>query len=135
MPSAPIRIVEEMAVLIARRKEILPSICFAMAPATMTASSSGRLISLMLIWISFLADVMVFMLVLQLAGVAAFALTLWFGRQGGLRPMFKAIERALIGLHQGLTTPIVTLETALVVTVGIWLSYRLSVVMAERRDA
>jgi hypothetical protein len=82
-----------------------------------------------------LCGVMIFMLVLQLAGVAAFALTLWFDQRDGMRPVINALKQALTGLHQGLTTPVVILETALVVAVGIWLSFRLSVVMAERRDA
>lgn len=82
-----------------------------------------------------LIGVMVFMLVLQFAGVAAFALTLWFGRQSGVRPVIKAIEQTLVALHRGLATPVVILETSLVVAVGLWLSYRLSVVMAEQRDA
>ena len=54
IPSAPMRMVEAIAIFTARRYAILPSSWRAILVATMVASSSGRLTSKMLICTSFL---------------------------------------------------------------------------------
>lgn len=82
-----------------------------------------------------LIGVLAFMLVLQLAGVAAFMMTALFGSGQSLRPVMQAIEGTLVGLHRGLAVPSTIAATALVVSVAIWGSYRLSVVLADRRGA
>lgn len=81
-----------------------------------------------------LIGVMIFMLVFQVAGMVAFVLTAAFGRSNSLRPVIKAVEQTLTGLYHRLDTPLVAATAACVVAATIWMSYRLSVVMAERRD-
>jgi len=77
--------------------------------------------------------VMVFLGVFQVLGVAVMVAFEFFGSRSAIG-VFSAIERRIAALHQGLNQPVVILETAAVVALAIWLSFRLSVFLAERRD-
>jgi hypothetical protein len=48
--------------------------------------------------------------------------------------IFRVVERSIAALHKGLNQPVVIVETAAVVALATWLSFRLSVFLAERRD-
>jgi hypothetical protein len=69
----------------------------------------------------------------QLLGVAVMVAFEFFGARSAVE-VFSAIERGIVALHRGLDQPVVILETATVVALATWLSFRLSVVLAERRD-
>jgi hypothetical protein len=80
-----------------------------------------------------LLGVMVFLGAFQLLGVAVMVAFEFFGSRSAVG-VFSAIERRIAALHQGLNQPVVILETAAVVALATWLSFRLSVFLAERRD-
>jgi ABC-type transport system involved in multi-copper enzyme maturation permease subunit len=80
-----------------------------------------------------LLGVMVFLGAFQLLGVVVMVAFEFFGSRSAVG-VFSAIERRITALHQGLNQPVVILETAAVVALATWLSYRLSVFFAERRD-
>jgi hypothetical protein len=48
--------------------------------------------------------------------------------------VFGAAERGMQAWHAALSRPVPIFETAIVVGLGVWLSFRLSVFLAERRD-
>jgi ABC-type transport system involved in multi-copper enzyme maturation permease subunit len=77
--------------------------------------------------------VMVFLGAFQVLGVAVMVAFEFFGSRSAVG-VFSVIERSIAALHQGLNQPVVILETAAVVALAIWLSFRLSVLLAERRD-
>jgi hypothetical protein len=70
---------------------------------------------------------------LQLLGVAVMVAFEFFGSKSAVG-VFTVIERSIVALHQGLNQPAVILETAAVVAFATWLSFRLSVFLAERRE-
>jgi ABC-type transport system involved in multi-copper enzyme maturation permease subunit len=70
---------------------------------------------------------------LQLLGVAVMVAFEFFGSKSAVG-VFTVIERGIVALHQGLNQPAVILETAAVVAFATWLSFRLSVFLAERRE-
>jgi len=80
-----------------------------------------------------LLGVMVFLGAFQVLGVAVMVAFEFFGSRSAVG-VFSVIERSIAALHQGLNQPVVILETAAVVALAIWLSFRLSVLLAERRD-
>jgi hypothetical protein len=80
-----------------------------------------------------LLGVMVFLGAFQVLGVAVMVAFEFFGSRSAVG-VFSAIERRIAALHQGLNQPVVILETAAVVAIATWLSFRLSVFLAERRD-
>ena len=69
----------------------------------------------------------------QVLGVAVMVAFEFFGSRSAVG-VFSAIERSIVALHQALNQPVVILETAAVVALATWLSFRLSVFLAERRD-
>ena len=80
-----------------------------------------------------LLGVMVFLGAFQVLGVAVMVAFEFFGSRSAVG-VFSTIERRIAALHQGLNQPVVILETAAVVAIATWLSFRLSVFLAERRD-
>jgi ABC-type transport system involved in multi-copper enzyme maturation permease subunit len=80
-----------------------------------------------------LLGVMVFLGAFQALGVAVMVAFEFVGSRSAIG-VFSAIERRIAALHQGLNQPVVILETAAVVAIATWLSFRLSVFLAERRD-
>ncbi len=80
-----------------------------------------------------LLGVIVFLGVFQVLGVGVMVAFDFFGSRSGVR-VFSAIERGIVALYRGLGQPVVILETAAVVALAIWLSFRLSVFFAWRRD-
>lgn len=80
-----------------------------------------------------LLGVIVFLGAFQLLGVGVMVAFEFFGSRSAVG-VFGAIERRIAALHQGLNQPVVILETAAVVAIATWLSFRLSVFLAERRD-
>jgi len=69
----------------------------------------------------------------QLLGVAVLVAFEFLGSRSAVG-VFSVVERSIAALHQGLNQPVVILETAAVVAAATWLSFRLSVFLAERRD-
>lgn len=72
--------------------------------------------------------------VLQVAGIALLVLPAALGTKDALTGMFRAAERGFIGLHGSLDQPGTILQTALVVAIATWLSFRVSVLLVERQD-
>jgi hypothetical protein len=81
-----------------------------------------------------LLGVVVFLAAFQVLGVALFVAADFFGARSGSRLFFGAVERGIAALHAGLGQPGPIVETAVVVGISVWLSFRLSVFLAERRD-
>lgn len=80
-----------------------------------------------------LMGVLIFLGVFQVMGIAvAVAFDLFRSTLG--QGAFTAIERGVVGLHRSLDQPAVILQTAAVVVAAVWLSFRLSVFLAERRE-
>jgi hypothetical protein len=77
--------------------------------------------------------VVLVLVALQLAGVVVMVAFEFFGSRSAAG-VFGVIERGIVALHGGLARPPVILETAVVLALAIWLSFRLSVFLAERRD-
>jgi hypothetical protein len=48
--------------------------------------------------------------------------------------VFGAAERGVQAWHAALARPLPLLETAVIVVISVWLSFRLSAFLAERRD-
>ena len=80
-----------------------------------------------------LLGVMVFLGAFQLLGVGVMVAFEFLGSRSGVG-VFSAIERGIVALHRGLGQPVVILETAAVVALATWLSFRLSVFLAWRRE-
>ncbi|MCU0250355.1 MAG: ABC-2 transporter permease [Vicinamibacterales bacterium] len=80
-----------------------------------------------------LLGVMVFLGAFQVLGVAVMVAFEFFGLRSAVG-IFRVVERSIAALHQGLNQPVVIVETAAVVALATWLSFRLSVFLAERRD-
>ncbi len=71
---------------------------------------------------------------LQIAGLAALAAGVVVGSAFSLRPVFRAVETVVIGMHRALGSAGYALEILAAVGVATWLSYRLSLFLVERRD-
>lgn len=101
----------------------------------LTLTLAGMAIALMMpVVIRFgLLGVIVFLGAFQVLGVAVMVAFDFFGSRSAVG-VFKVIERSILALYQGLNQPVVILETAAVVALATWLSFRLSVFLAERRD-
>ena len=80
-----------------------------------------------------LLGVMVFLGAFQLLGVGVMVAFEFLGSRSGVG-VFSAIERGIVALYRGLGQPVVILETAAVVALATWLSFRLSVFLAWRRE-
>jgi len=78
--------------------------------------------------------VLVFLGAFQVVGIVLFVALEFFGKRSGARLFFGTIERGVVALHSGLGQAGPIVETALIVSLSVWLSFRLSVVLAERRD-
>lgn len=81
-----------------------------------------------------LIGVLIFLGSLQVLGVVLFVALEFFGARSAVHGIFGAIERGVIALHAGLGQPATIAEAAMIAGVSIWLSFRLSVVLAMRRD-
>lgn len=81
-----------------------------------------------------LLGVLIFLGTFQVLGIVLFVALELFGARSAVHGIFGAIERGVIALHAGLGRPATILEAAAVVAVSIWLSFRLSVLLAARRD-
>jgi len=81
-----------------------------------------------------LLGVVVFLAAFQVVGVVLFVAADFFGARSGSRLFFGTVERGIAALHAGLGQPGPIVETAVVVGISVWLSFRLSVFLAERRD-
>jgi ABC-type transport system involved in multi-copper enzyme maturation permease subunit len=80
-----------------------------------------------------LLGVVVFLGVFQVLGIAVMVAFEFFGSRSAVG-VFSAIERGIGSLHRGLDQPAVILETVAVLAFTMWVSLRLSVFLAERRD-
>ena len=81
-----------------------------------------------------LLGVVVFLGAFQVLGVVLFVAADYFAARSGVRHVFGAVERGIVSLHAGLGQPGPIVETAVIVGISTWLSFRLSVFLAERRD-
>ena len=75
-----------------------------------------------------------FFAALQVVGIALLLLPAALGTKEVLRGIFRAGERGFISLHASLGQPAGILQTAAIVAVAVWLSFRLSVFLVERQD-
>ena len=80
-----------------------------------------------------LVGALAFIAAFQVLGAVLFAAFEFFGLRWAGR-VFGAAERGMQAWHAALGRPIPVLETAIVVGLSVWLSFRLSVFLAERRD-
>jgi ABC-type transport system involved in multi-copper enzyme maturation permease subunit len=80
-----------------------------------------------------LLGVMVFLGAFQVLGVAVMVAFEFFGLRAAVG-VFSVIERGILALHRGLDQPVVIVETMAAVALAIWLSLRLSVFLAGRRE-
>jgi len=81
-----------------------------------------------------LVGVLVFLGAFQVVGVVLFVALEFFGIRSGARLFFGTIERGVVALYSGLGQAGPIVETAVIVGISVWLSFRLSVVLAERRE-
>jgi ABC-type transport system involved in multi-copper enzyme maturation permease subunit len=81
-----------------------------------------------------LLGVLVFLGAFQVVGVVLFVAADFFAARSGARLFFGTIERGVVALYSGLGQAGPIVETALIVSLSVWLSFRLSVFLAERRD-
>jgi len=75
-----------------------------------------------------------FFAVLQVVGIALLVLPGALGMKDVLKGLFRAAERGFIGWHAALGQPGPILETGVIVAIAIWMSFRVSVLLAERQD-
>jgi hypothetical protein len=98
------------------------------------ALASGAIAALLPVVIRFgILGVVVFLGVFQLLGVGLMVAFEFFGLRSSVG-VFSAIERGIAALHRGLDQPVVIVQTAVVVGLAVWSSYRLSAFLAERRE-
>jgi hypothetical protein len=96
--------------------------------------ASGAIAVLMPVVIRFgLPGVILFLGAFQLLGIVLMVAFEFFGSRSGIG-VFSAIEHAIVALHRGLDRPVVILQTVAVVVPGVWISYRLSAFLSERRE-
>jgi ABC-type transport system involved in multi-copper enzyme maturation permease subunit len=77
--------------------------------------------------------VLVFLGAFQVLGVGVMVAFEFFGSRSGVG-VFSAVERGIVALYRGLDQPVVILQTAAIVALATWLSFRLSVYFAWRRE-
>jgi hypothetical protein len=75
-----------------------------------------------------------FFAVLQVAGIALLVLPGALGMKDVLKGLFRAAERGFVGWHAALGQPGPILETVAIVAIAIWMSFYVSVFLAERQD-
>ena len=75
-----------------------------------------------------------FFAVLQLLGIALLVLPGALGMKDVLKGLFRAAERGFVGWHAALGQPGPILETVAIVAIAIWMSFYVSVFLAERQD-
>jgi hypothetical protein len=98
------------------------------------ALASGAIAALLPVVIRFgILGVVVFLGVFQMLGVGLMVAFEFFGLRSSVG-VFSAIERGIAALHRGLDQPVVIVQTAVVVGLAVWSSYRLSAFLAERRE-
>ena len=100
---------------------------------TLTLASLAIALMMPLVTRFGLLGVIVFLGAFQVLGVTVMVAFEFFGSRSAVG-IFSVIERSIAALHRGLNQPVVILETAAVVAAATWLSFRLSVFLAERRD-
>jgi hypothetical protein len=96
--------------------------------------ASGAIAVLMPVVVRFgLMGVLIFLGIFQLLGIAlVLAFELFRSTLG--RGAIGAIEQGIVRLHRSLDQPAVILQTAAIVAAAVWLSFRLSVFLAERQE-
>jgi len=100
---------------------------------TLTLASLAIALMMPLVTRFGLLGVIVFLGAFQVLGVTVMVAFEFFGSRSAVG-IFSVVERSIAALHRGLNQPVVILETAAVVALATWLSFRLSVFLAERRD-
>jgi ABC-type transport system involved in multi-copper enzyme maturation permease subunit len=100
---------------------------------TLTLAGAAIAVMMPLVLRFGLLGVMVFLGALQVLGVAVMVAFEFFGMRAAVG-VFRAVERGIVALHRSLDQPAVILETAAAVALATWLSFRLSVFLAERRE-
>lgn len=96
--------------------------------------ASGAIAVLMPVVVRYgIIGVVVFLGVFQLLGIGLMVAFEFFGARSGLG-VFSAIESWIVALHRGLDQPAVIIQTLAVGAAAVWLSYRLSAFLAERRE-
>jgi len=100
---------------------------------TLTLASVAIALMMPLVTRFGLLGVIAFLGAFQVLGVTVMVAFEFFGSRSAVG-IFSVIERSIAALHRGLNQPVVILETAAVVALATWLSFRLSVFLAERRD-
>ncbi len=80
-----------------------------------------------------LIGVLVFLASFQVLGAVLFVALQIFGVRAAGR-VFGAAEHGIQAWHAALARPLPILETGVIVGISVWLSFRLSVFLAERRD-
>ena len=97
--------------------------------------ASGAIAVLMPVVIRFgLLGVVLFLGLFQALGMGVFVAVEFFGARAAASHTFGSVERGILSLREGLGQPVVILETAAIMGLAMWLSYRLSAFLAERRD-
>ena len=100
---------------------------------TLTLASVAIALMMPLVTRFGLLGVIAFLGAFQVLGVTVMVAFEFFGSRSAVG-LFSVVERSIAALHRGLNQPVVILETAAVVALATWLSFRLSVVLAQRRD-
>lgn len=80
-----------------------------------------------------LVGILVFLAGFQVLGAVLFAAFEFFGVRAAGR-IFAAAEHGIQTWHAALGRPLPIIETAIAVCISVWVSFRLSVFLAERRD-
>jgi len=100
---------------------------------TLTLASAAITLMMPLVTRFGLLGVVLVLGAFQLLGVALMVAFELFGKRSAAG-VFSAVERGIADLHRNLDQPVVILETAAALALATWLSFRLSVFLAERRD-
>ncbi len=100
---------------------------------TLTLASAAIAVMMPLVTRFGMLGVVVFLGAFQVLGVAVMVAFEFLGSRSAAG-VFSAVEDGIVALHRGLDQPAVIFETAAVVALATWLSFRLSVFLAERRD-
>jgi len=113
-----------------------PAELFEVKTVLLTVTLASMIIALLMpVVLRFgLLGVVVFLGAFQVVGVVLFVALEFFGIRSGARLFFGTIERGVVALYSGLGQAGPIVETAVIVSISVWLSFRLSVVLAERRD-
>jgi len=100
---------------------------------TLTLASAAITLMMPLVTRFGLLGVVLVLGAFQLLGVALMVAFELFGKRSAAG-VFSTIERGISDLHRNLDQPVVILETVAALALATWLSFRLSVFLAERRD-